>query len=326
MGWVEKEEKPPACGYGLLGLCCSSCLLGPCRISPFEKVSQKGICGDSPDLMVAKNLFRAVTEEALKELACLKEAGEKDLGGRLSGEVGKLLSFSSQDPPTLLEGLLPERVFPSLYHNPFPLRPLMGLLLDSMKEEVAGVSDVEGILWKSLQVSIIPLIGEEVRKDADDLSGGKGFFQEDAQGPSALESLSSDPSSVMLLLDDRNISAEGPVFQIAQELEKLEKGKIMTLSLPRIGILPGVGRRLSEKWGLPVQEMRVLVLISSPLATWTLGSLALGFNVISVPDLPIHGSERVEKFFSEDVKKRFGNTYFSPRREDLLHDVLGFLR
>jgi hypothetical protein len=36
--WVEKEEKSPAFGYGLPGLCCSASLFGPCRISPFEEV------------------------------------------------------------------------------------------------------------------------------------------------------------------------------------------------------------------------------------------------------------------------------------------------
>ncbi len=326
MGWVEKEEKPPACGYGLLRLCCSACLLGPCRISPFEKASEKGICGDSSDLMVAKNLFRAAREEALEELGFLKEAGGKALNGRFSGEIERLLSFSSQDRTTLLERVLPERVFPSLYRNPFPPGFLMRLLLDSMKARAAGVSDVEGVLWKSLQVSTIPLITEAVREDADRLFGEKGSSLKGTEGFGPLEELSSDPSPVILLLQDQNISEEEPVYRIARELERSAKAKIFILTPRRIGVLPEVGRRLSEKWGLPVDEMKVLLLVSSPSATWTLGSLALGFNVISDPDLPMHGSERVEKFFSEDLKKRLGNTYFSTRRDHFLHDVMGFLR
>ena len=70
-------------------------------------------------------------------------------------------------------------------------------------------------------------------------------------------------------------------------------------------------------------QRRRVALVS---ATWTLGALTLGFTVISTPALPIHGSERVEKFFSEDLKKRFGNIYFPTWREDLLNAVLEFLR
>lgn len=361
MRQIEKGEKSPACGYGLLGLCCSACLFGPCRISPFEKDSEKGLCGDASDLMVAKNLFRVVTGEALEGLRCLKEAAEslaihhlakaskrrisdekqkgliekygllshitgKALSRHLSKEVERLLSPSSQGQNPVLKKIFPEKSFPSLYQYPFPPGSLTGFLLDSMKIGSAESSDIKEILRQCLQISLITIVCDGLREDVNDIIGEEGLSRRDEQVLDALKSLSSDLSPVMLLLEDERIPSKEWVYQMAQELEKLSEGKVLTLSLRGIGSLPEVGRRLSEKWVLPIGGMRIVVLISSPSATWTLGALTLGFTVISTPALPIHGSERVEKFFSEDLKKRFGNIYFPTWREDLLNAALEFLR
>ena len=61
----ESREFPP-CGYGLLGLCCSDCLRGPCRISPFEKT--QALCGADSDLLVAGNLCRLAAGEFVRVL------------------------------------------------------------------------------------------------------------------------------------------------------------------------------------------------------------------------------------------------------------------
>ncbi len=47
----------PQCQYGNLGLCCSICLQGPCRIT---KKADKGICGAPAYAIVARNLVRSV--------------------------------------------------------------------------------------------------------------------------------------------------------------------------------------------------------------------------------------------------------------------------
>jgi carbon-monoxide dehydrogenase catalytic subunit len=52
---VESQETK--CGFGLQGVCCRLCANGPCRITP---ESPHGICGASPDAIVARNLLRAV--------------------------------------------------------------------------------------------------------------------------------------------------------------------------------------------------------------------------------------------------------------------------
>ncbi|MDR1972883.1 MAG: anaerobic carbon-monoxide dehydrogenase catalytic subunit [Treponema sp.] len=52
---VESQEIK--CGFGLQGICCRLCANGPCRITPD---SERGICGAGPDVMVTRNLLRAV--------------------------------------------------------------------------------------------------------------------------------------------------------------------------------------------------------------------------------------------------------------------------
>ena len=52
---VESQETH--CGFGLQGVCCRLCANGPCRITPD---AQRGICGATADVMVTRNLLRAI--------------------------------------------------------------------------------------------------------------------------------------------------------------------------------------------------------------------------------------------------------------------------
>jgi carbon-monoxide dehydrogenase catalytic subunit len=59
--WDRYEKMLPECGFGELGVCCRNCNMGPCRISPFEDEGpQKGICGATADIIVARNLIRMI--------------------------------------------------------------------------------------------------------------------------------------------------------------------------------------------------------------------------------------------------------------------------
>jgi len=58
--WDRFEAQQPQCGFGLLGVCCRTCVQGPCRIDPFGSGPQKGVCGANADLIVARNLLRSV--------------------------------------------------------------------------------------------------------------------------------------------------------------------------------------------------------------------------------------------------------------------------
>jgi carbon-monoxide dehydrogenase catalytic subunit len=62
--WDRLEEQEPQCGYCALGLSCRNCAMGPCRIDPFGEGPQKGVCGADADVIVARNLARAVASGA----------------------------------------------------------------------------------------------------------------------------------------------------------------------------------------------------------------------------------------------------------------------
>jgi len=58
LAWDRYEALQPQCDFGLLGLCCKSCLLGPCRIDPFGEGAKCGVCGATADVIAARNLAR----------------------------------------------------------------------------------------------------------------------------------------------------------------------------------------------------------------------------------------------------------------------------
>ncbi|MCM1358457.1 MAG: anaerobic carbon-monoxide dehydrogenase catalytic subunit [Prevotella sp.] len=50
------DSQKPQCNFGLAGICCKICNMGPCRIT---SKSPKGVCGADADLVVARNLLRS---------------------------------------------------------------------------------------------------------------------------------------------------------------------------------------------------------------------------------------------------------------------------
>jgi anaerobic carbon-monoxide dehydrogenase catalytic subunit len=62
--WDRYQLQEPQCGFGLLGLCCRICNMGPCRIDPFGTGPAKGVCGADADTIVARNLLRAIAAGA----------------------------------------------------------------------------------------------------------------------------------------------------------------------------------------------------------------------------------------------------------------------
>ena len=54
--WDRLIKQQPQCGYGQLGVCCTNCAMGPCRIEPYGTEPQRGVCGATADTIVARNL------------------------------------------------------------------------------------------------------------------------------------------------------------------------------------------------------------------------------------------------------------------------------
>ncbi|MDD5432794.1 MAG: anaerobic carbon-monoxide dehydrogenase catalytic subunit [Candidatus Omnitrophica bacterium] len=58
--WDRLEMQQPQCGFGQLGVCCTVCSMGPCRIDPFGEGAQVGVCGADADTITARNLARKI--------------------------------------------------------------------------------------------------------------------------------------------------------------------------------------------------------------------------------------------------------------------------
>lgn len=55
------DSQQPQCGFGMAGICCKICNMGPCKIT---SKSPKGVCGADADLIVARNLLRSAAAGA----------------------------------------------------------------------------------------------------------------------------------------------------------------------------------------------------------------------------------------------------------------------
>ncbi len=62
--WERSEQQTPRCGFGEKGLCCNHCFMGPCRINPKGKSPQKGVCGATAEVIVARNFARMIAAGA----------------------------------------------------------------------------------------------------------------------------------------------------------------------------------------------------------------------------------------------------------------------
>lgn len=58
--WDRYQAMQPQCRFGELGICCTNCLQGPCRINPFGKEPSRGICGATAYTIVSRNLLRKI--------------------------------------------------------------------------------------------------------------------------------------------------------------------------------------------------------------------------------------------------------------------------
>jgi carbon-monoxide dehydrogenase catalytic subunit len=58
--WDRLRAQQPQCGYCSLGVSCTNCAMGPCRIDPFGEGPQRGVCGADADIIVARNLGRTI--------------------------------------------------------------------------------------------------------------------------------------------------------------------------------------------------------------------------------------------------------------------------
>ncbi|MCR4430859.1 MAG: anaerobic carbon-monoxide dehydrogenase catalytic subunit [Tepidanaerobacteraceae bacterium] len=59
--WDRALAMQPQCGFGEMGVCCTNCSMGPCRIVKVSPDGPKmGICGATEDTIAARNLARSI--------------------------------------------------------------------------------------------------------------------------------------------------------------------------------------------------------------------------------------------------------------------------
>ena len=85
------DRQQPQCTFGLAGICCRNCYMGPCRIT---KKCTKGVCGANADVIVARNMLRAVASGAAahgargrESMLALKKAAEGSIDLPIEGEA-----------------------------------------------------------------------------------------------------------------------------------------------------------------------------------------------------------------------------------------------
>lgn len=83
--WDRSEQQKPRCAFGEQGVCCHNCYMGPCRINLKGKNRQKGVCGATAEVIVARNFGRMIAGGA---------AAHSDHGRA----VAKTLLFAASNP------------------------------------------------------------------------------------------------------------------------------------------------------------------------------------------------------------------------------------
>ncbi len=62
--WERHENQQPQCGFGLGGICCRICSMGPCQVNPFGDEPRRGVCGADADTIAARNFIRMIAAGA----------------------------------------------------------------------------------------------------------------------------------------------------------------------------------------------------------------------------------------------------------------------
>ncbi|MFH1312522.1 MAG: anaerobic carbon-monoxide dehydrogenase catalytic subunit [Candidatus Eisenbacteria bacterium] len=58
--WDRADNQKPHCTFGEQGLCCRACYMGPCRVKPGSKKRERGVCGATAEVIVARNFARMI--------------------------------------------------------------------------------------------------------------------------------------------------------------------------------------------------------------------------------------------------------------------------
>jgi carbon-monoxide dehydrogenase catalytic subunit len=95
--WDRLADQKKQCRFGVEGLCCKNCFMGPCRVNPGGKGAQVGICGATADTIVARNLLRS----ALSGGAAHSDHGREIIHALALAAEGKSPAYKIKCPEKL---------------------------------------------------------------------------------------------------------------------------------------------------------------------------------------------------------------------------------
>lgn len=314
----QEGIRPVGCGYGLLGLCCVSCLRGPCRRSPFDDAGSGKFCGEDSDWIVAHNIMQRVSLESLQTMAAFQNALEQASDPESRKETARLddmkalLSPFSRGENALPDVLSPEQAFPFLHSMEVPVGSWITTLLDANTERPPEMRSAEAKLVTALRLSAMALAAEALTRE---LAGSM---------PEEIDvALPDSPSPLLLLLSDDGGLQDDGRDALMKEIDTACRGEARIYRLPHAALLPSFARRVFAKWGIPVSMTKSIAVVFSSSMIRGLGALALGFSLVSLPGYPVQGSSLVEKYLAQDLKRKFGHAYLTvPPREDLCEAIL----
>jgi len=90
LAYDRYDDMQPQCGFGLLGICCRNCAMGPCRLDPFGEGPQRTVCGATADVITARNLARATATGA----AAHSDHGREIARALLAAAQGKAKGYT----------------------------------------------------------------------------------------------------------------------------------------------------------------------------------------------------------------------------------------
>ena len=318
----QEKGAPLQCGYGLLGLCCTSCLSGPCRRSPFDDENGGRLCGEDSDWIVAHNVMERVAGESLHTMATFRNALERasDPENRIEAsrleEMKGLLSPFCRGKNALLDRMYPGRAFPCLQVLEFHAGSWCAALLDAVAMRPQTMPNTEAKLADALCLSAMAMAAEVLSREL--------------AGPAPEEMnvvLPETPSPLLLLVSDEDCLQDDGREAVLKEIETACREEVLICRLQHMVQLPALGRKMYDQWGVPASMSGSIAVVASSSMIHGLGALALGFSLVSLPGYPIHGSPRVENYLTQHLKQTFGHAYLPVHpREDLCEQILGSLK
>ncbi len=347
--WTRYQEMQPQCGFGDLGLCCRTCLMGPCQIHVYGGGPTKGICGATAYTIVARKIVRMAAggcaahsdhgrhiTHVLKDVAEGKAPayqvkdpaklrwvadhvdiatdGKDDL--QLAGEVADAMleEFARQDgaPLRWTTGFLPEkrvRKFNRLGVLPTNINTHIAEALH--RTHVGVDADPVPLIFLAIKVAIADLAGEHISTDVSDILFGTPRYNRTVTNMGALDS-----KMVNIAVHGHNPVLPEVMLDVMEEL-KDEAKAVGAEGINLVGICC-TGNEILMRRGIPIAGN-----FSSQehiLLTGVIDAMVFDMQCIMPGIAPIAQGQHTELISTSDVARIVSDTHIEFHPETATED------